>query len=127
MASDKNADGKYQNMVVEYIKKFDDYFYYAITKKGILAADTPQCSLNTPCGSDDSFSSQCCVNAVIHNEAKNVHKDIYRCMSKGVVNANIAATVGDMKVSMKCIDSGAYYTQMRLAASAVTLAAMTLY
>ncbi len=41
MASDKNADGKYQNMVLEYIKKFDDYFYYAITKKGILAADTP--------------------------------------------------------------------------------------
>ena len=29
MASDKNGDGKYQNMVVEYIKKFDDYFYYA--------------------------------------------------------------------------------------------------
>ena len=57
MASDKNADGKYQNMVVEYIKKFDDYFYYAITKKGKLAADTPQCSLNTPCGQDDSFSS----------------------------------------------------------------------
>ena len=56
-------------MIHESIKKFDDYFYYAITKKGVLAADTPQCSVKTPCGNDGSVISQCCVNAVIHNEA----------------------------------------------------------
>ena len=48
-------------------------------------------------------------------------------MNKGVVNANVAATIGDMQVSMKCLDSSAYYTKFGLAASAVTLAAMTLY
>ena len=48
-------------------------------------------------------------------------------MSKGIVNANVVATVGDMKVSMKCLNSGASFIQMGLAASAITLATMTLY
>ena len=82
MASDKNADGKYQNMVIEYNKIFDDFFYYTITKKGILVANSPQSSLKASCGSNHSFSSNSCVNAVINFKAMSVHNYIYICMSK---------------------------------------------
>ena len=67
-----NADGtvttKLDNKVMEYIQKFDNYFYYAINTKGIdVTPEAPACSVNSPCGPNGPLA-QCCVDAVIRND-----------------------------------------------------------
>jgi len=54
----------------ELVSKFDDYYYYAIDRKGLEPGSTKkQCSLDVPCAQDGK-APRCCVNAVVSNESK---------------------------------------------------------
>ena len=61
----------------------------------------------------------------MYHSATDTQDSMYRCMSKSVVDANIDMTLGDFRVNMKCIGSGA--AALAVGASMVSLSAMGLY
>ena len=125
VSGDKD-DKKNRQMVKETIKKFDQFFYYALQTKNLeMGTEKHQCTLDSNCG-DEGESTKCCVNAIMKNTTTNKQHQVYRCMNKAVANANMDMTINDMSVSMRCQSSAAYLTAT-FAASAATLAAYTLY
>jgi len=125
VSGDKD-DKKNRQMVKETIKKFDQFFYYALDTRNLeLGSDKQQCQLDSNCG-DEGESTKCCVNAVLKNTTTSQQHQVYRCMNKAVAKANLDLAINDMSVSMRC-QSGAAYVSAAFAASAATLAAYTLY
>jgi len=129
VSGDKN-DKKNLNMIKETIKKFDQFFYYAMDSKNLkLGSEEKQCQLDEQCGNeaDSVDNTKCCVSAVFRNKETKKQSEVYRCMNKGVVSANMDLSMNDHSVSMRCQKSGAAYMAATFAASAATLAAYTLY
>merc|ERR1719465_17476 len=91
-------DKKNRQMIKETIKKFDQFFYYAMDAKNLkLGSDEKQC-------------------------------EMFRCMNRAVVFANMDMKMNDHTISMRCQKAtGAAYIAATFAASAATLAAYTLY
>jgi len=113
-------------MIKRTIKKFDEYFLYAIEAKGLEVGDPKaQCKLDTECG-DEGHTQKCCVSALLVDKKTGKQHENFRCMNKGIVSANMDLTIDDMKVSMRCQESSAMKMGAAIA-SAATLAAMTLY
>ena len=52
--------------------------------------------------------------------------NMFRCMNRGVAQANFQITISDYSVAMKCLGSGAYALGVG-ALSAASVTAMTLY
>ena len=108
-------------------RTFDDYFTYAY--EGHLIPDdelstVPQCTLDTECG-DGGEVAKCCVRSVLKHKVDETNEIYYRCMTKKVAEANINMSIGPIEANMKCVGSGA--KALLASASALTLAAMTLY
>ena len=119
-------DKENRQMIKETIKKFDQYFYYALETRNLeLGTETQQCALDSQCGNEGE-TTKCCVNALLKNATDNKQHQVYRCMNKAVAAANLDMSINDMTVSMRC-QSGAAYIGAAFAASAATLAAYTLY
>ena len=123
-----DKDNKEERTVVkELIRKFDQYFYYAMETKNLeIGSEQHQCQLDSQCGTEGGIMTKCCVNAIMKNTTSNTQDQIYRCMTKTVADASMDLKINDMQVSMRCA-SGAAYISAAFAASAATLAAMTLY
>jgi hypothetical protein len=114
-------------MIKETIKKFDQFFFYAMDAKNLkLGSEEKQCQLDSQCG-DEGESTKCCVSAVFRNKDDQKQHELYRCMNKAVAKANMDLTMNDHSISMRCQESGAAYIAATFAASAATLAAYTLY
>ena len=114
--------------VNEMRRKYDDYFSYAFEAKNITMDEgdalIAECSTTQEC-SDSNEMNQCCVNTVLRHPATGTEDIHYRCMTKSVVDANIDFSLGDFKVNMKCVGSGAAY--LAAGASMLSLSAMGLY
>ena len=114
--------------ISEMRRKYEDYFAYSFEAKNVtndVATNLiAECSTSTECDNSNEMT-QCCVNTVLLHSATGTQDVQYRCMSKGAVDANIDMQLGDFKVNMKCIDSGAAY--LAVSASMVTLSAMALF
>ena len=115
-------------MIKETIKKFDDFFYYAMDAKNLkLGSPEKQCELDSQCGAEGE-DTKCCVSAVFRNKENEKQHEMFRCMNKAVVFANMDMKMNDHSISMRCQKStGAAYMAATFAASAATLAAYTLY
>ena len=106
---------------------FDNEFSYAFEGHRITdleAENLPECVLDTECG-NGGRQTQCCVRSVLKHKVEGTNDVYYRCMSKAVAEANVTMSIGPMDVNMQCIGSGA--KQLLATASALTLAALTLY
>ena len=120
-------DKESRTVVKELIKKFDQYFYYAMETKNLEIGQVEhQCTIDSQCGKEGDVKTKCCVNAIMQDKESNTEDQIYRCMSKTVADANMDMKINDMTVSMRCASSAAYMSAA-FAASAASLAAMTLY
>lgn len=120
-------DKKNRVMIKETIKKFDQFFYYAMDGKNLeLGSEEKQCQLDSQCG-EEGETTKCCVSAVFRNKENEKQHELYRCMNKAVAHANMDITMNDHTISMRCQKSGAAYIAATFAASAATLAAYTLY
>ena len=107
------------------MRKFDEYFLYAIEAKNLnIGSEQGQCKLDTDCG-DTGYTQKCCVSAILTDKENGVQHENFRCMNKGIVSANMDMKINNMTVSMRC--TNAVYMGATFAASAATLAAMTLY
>ena len=106
---------------------FDKEFSYAFEGHRVTdleAENMPECILDTECG-NGGRTTQCCVRSMLKHKVDNTNDVYYRCMSKAVAEANVTMSIGQLDVNMQCIGSGAQ--KLVAAASAFTLAAMTLY
>ena len=118
-------DPKNKKYVKRTVKKFDEYFLYAIQSKNLeIGSEQGQCKLDTDCG-DTGYTTKCCVSAILKDHESGTQHENFRCMNKGIVKSNMDLQINNMTVSMRCTD--AMYMGASFAASAATLAAMTLY
>lgn len=119
----RNSSGTLSN---EVIAKFDKYFWYALDTQNMrIGSATPQCQTGADC-KQAGITTKCCVNVVMKSPADGKQHNMFRCMNKGVAQANFQITISDYSVAMKCLGSGAYALGVG-ALSAATVSAMTLY
>ena len=121
-------DKKNRQMIKETIKKFDQFFYYAMDAKNLkLGSEEKQCQLDSQCG-DEGEDTKCCMSAVFRDKENEKQHEMFRCMNRAVVFANMDMKMNDHTISMRCQKAtGAAYIAATFAASAATLAAYTLY
>lgn len=113
--------GEMKEEMMEYRVKFDKYFEYGMDTQNMKAGSmTKQCSKSKDCNGR-YFNNMCCVSAVMTNKVTNKQDSMYRCMNSRLAQANLQMSMDNMKVSMRCIDSGAMYMTTAFLASMVSI------
>lgn len=122
----KNGEDKHDKQYIKRTtKKFDNYFLYAIESKNLeIGSEQGQCKIDADCG-DSGYVTKCCSQAILKDAKTGKQHENFRCMTRSVVNANMDLKINNMTVTMRC--SNAVQMGVTFAASAATLAALTLY
>ena len=107
------------SIVSEMRQTFFDQFTYALDITGSnVDMDTPECSVNSECD-NSAFWTKCCSKTVLYHPASQTKDTQYRCMNRGVAQVNLDMTIGDMEVSIRCLNGA-----KTLAAGVMAMAAL---
>jgi hypothetical protein len=110
--------------LVQMREKFFDYFSFGLHTYNVNEQlSEPECQVDSEC--DQGMFTKCCAKAVMFDPATSTKDVIYRCMNRGLVQGNVAMTLGDFNLEMKCQSSAAKLFGGLVAVS--TLAALTVF